>query len=223
MGVDSLVPVVQELFSAGVAASSMKMYKTGHNRYANFCERYSILPYPTSEEKLSQFVAFLFLGGLAAGTVKSYLSAIRHAQIGLGLGDPKIPEMPRLEYIVKGFHRRMAANGGARPRLPITPAILRSLKMVWVRESDSFNASMLWAAACLCFFGVLRSGEIVVPSDSAFDEAIHLCVGDISIDSRTAPSVLTILLKASKTDLYRRGVSLVIGSGNVKFVQLRRC
>ena len=55
--IDSLVPVVQELFSAGMAASSMKVYRTGHNRYAHFCERYSILPFPTSEDKLSQFVA----------------------------------------------------------------------------------------------------------------------------------------------------------------------
>ena len=47
LNVDSLVPVVQELFSAGVAASSMKVYKTSQNRYAHFCERYSILPYPT--------------------------------------------------------------------------------------------------------------------------------------------------------------------------------
>ena len=67
-------------------------------------------------------------------------------------------------------------------------AILRFLKMVWVQDCDS---SMLWAAACLClyYFGLLRLGEIVVPSDSAFDEAIQLCMRDISVQSRTAPSV----------------------------------
>ena len=45
LDLDSLVPVVQELFSAGVAASSMKAYRTGQNRYVHYCERYSILPY----------------------------------------------------------------------------------------------------------------------------------------------------------------------------------
>ena len=107
--------------------------------------------FPTSKEKLSQFVAHLFVGGLSADTVKSYLSAVHHAQIGLGLGDPDFPNMPQLEYIIKGY-RRKSVKGGGRPRLPITPAILQALKVVWSLEGDSFTASMLWAASCLCFF-----------------------------------------------------------------------
>jgi len=48
------------------------------------------------------FVAFLFKGGLSAGTVKSYLAAVRHKQMSLGLGDPHRWTMPMLEYVVKG-------------------------------------------------------------------------------------------------------------------------
>ena len=96
LAVDGLAPVIQELFSAGLAASSLRSYAAGQNRYARFCDRYSISPYPTSEEKLSHFVAYLFVEGLSDGTVKVYLSAVRHAQIGLGLGDPRIPDMPRI-------------------------------------------------------------------------------------------------------------------------------
>ena len=110
-------------------------------------------------------------------------------------------------------YRRKSANGGGRPRLPITPAILQALKAVWVLEDDAFNASMLWAASCLCFFGFLRSGEVVVPSDTSFDSAVHLCFGDVSVDSHAAPTVLTVCLKASKTDPFRKGVSIVIGRG----------
>ena len=95
------------------------------------------------------------------------------------------PDRPRLEYIVKGFRRR-AAQGGGRPRLPVTLAILRGLKGVWLLEPDWFTASMLWAAACLCFFGFLRFGEVVVLSDAGFDPTVHLCFEDVSIDSRVA-------------------------------------
>ena len=46
---------------------------------------------------LAQFVAHLFVGGLAVGTVKPHFSAVRYAQIELGLGDLRIPDMPYLE------------------------------------------------------------------------------------------------------------------------------
>ena len=77
------------------------------------CPYMSISPYHTSEVLLCQFVARPYVDGLAAGTVKSYLAAVRHAQLGLGLGDPHISEMPQLEYVVKGF----PAQSGGRPRL----------------------------------------------------------------------------------------------------------
>ena len=70
------------------------------------------------------FVAYLHQEGLAPGTVKSYLSAVRHSQICLGFGDPGIGVMPRLEYVIKGS-KRLAGSVSSRTRLPITPHILR--------------------------------------------------------------------------------------------------
>ena len=104
------------------------------------------------ETKLSYFVAFLFKEGLTAGTVKSYLAAVRHSQTSRGLGNPHISEMPRLEYIVKGLKRK-ASNTNAQPRLPMTPEILRAMKGVWQINADRSKTSMLWAATCTCFSG----------------------------------------------------------------------
>ena len=100
-----------------------------------------------------------------AATVKSYLAAVRHSQIARGLGNPHINEMPRLEYIVKGL-KREAINSNARPRLSVTPEIPRGVVDLLCNQ-----ATMLWAAACTCFFGFLRSGKVVIPLDSEYDPA----------------------------------------------------
>ena len=162
------------------------------------------------EATLAYFVAFLYREGLAAGTVKSYLSAARYTQISLGLGDPNVAAMPQLEFIVKGFKRHRAA-GQKRSRLPITPEILRALKHVWEQEADRAKAVMLWAAVCMCFFGFLRSGEVVVPSDREYDASVHLSYGDVRVDSTENPQFIEVAIKASKTDPFRKGVTVYLG------------
>ena len=65
---------------------------------------------------------------------------------------------------------------------------------------------------CLPFFGFLRLSEFTIPSDSQFDKALHLCLNNISIDNRDNPKLLQIRLKQSKTDPFRRGVSIYLGA-----------
>ena len=85
----SLDSTVQGLFKASLAPATLKVYKTGSKRYHSFCNMYNIHdPFPACEDTLARFVAHLYKGGLKAGTIKSYLAAVRHAQIALGLGNP---------------------------------------------------------------------------------------------------------------------------------------
>ena len=70
---------------------------------------------------------------------------------------------------------------------------------------------MLWAAACLCFFGFLRSGEAVAPSERSYDPKHHLCFEDICIDDPKSPAWIQVIIKASKTDPFRQGVTLYLG------------
>ena len=64
---------------------------------------------------------------------------------------------------------------------------------------------------CLCFFGFLRSGEMVAPDDSNFDPAQHLSFRDITVDSLTCPSCLSVNIKQLKTDPFRVGVLVIVG------------
>ena len=74
---------------------------------------------------------------------------------------------------------------------------------------------MLWAAATLCFFGFLRAGEITVPPDKGYDPTAHLSFSDIAVDNMANPSIMQVQIKASKTDPFRKGVSIYVGrTGN---------
>ena len=62
-------------------------------------------------------------------TMKSYLAAVRHEQISMGLGDPHTAQMPQLEYVLKGAKR--LATFETCKRLPITLSIVQQIKKVW--------------------------------------------------------------------------------------------
>ena len=170
--------------------------------------------YPTSERSLLLFVAYLFTENLAPSTIKTYLAAVRYEQIGRGLGDPCMAQMPQLEYAIKGAKRLSKCK--KRNRLPITPRILAQLKNYWSSKKEHGNRDcmMLWGACCLCFFGFLRSGEVVAPTESSYDPDTTLCYNDVRIDNRSKPSFMQVVIKASKTDPFRQGVSVYIGTTN---------
>ena len=129
-----------------------------------------------------------------------------------GLGDPFMPVLARLHYVLRGVKRAQGeAGAGRRERLPITPPILRKIRGVWGRAPDDPDYIMLWAACCLAFFGFLRAGELTVPNDSAFDPSVHLAWGDLAVDKPENTAVLSVRIKASKTDPFRRGITLYIG------------
>jgi len=148
LAIFDLVPLVQELFTAGTAPSTWKVYCTGASRYTKFCEATILIAYPTSENTLMLFVTHLQSEGLDPGTTKSYLAGVRNDQIRAGLGNPCIAQMPQLECVLKGV-KRLAKPSSYR-RLPITPPILWDLKRVWEKDAANAGIKMLWAASCLC-------------------------------------------------------------------------
>lgn len=171
-----------------------------------------VTPFPVNEHNLCLFAAQLALDQVSHSSIKGYLSAVRHLQISQGHPDPSIATMPKLEGVIKGIKSTQAKSGTPKKnRLPITPAILNSIRLQWQGEGPSQDQVMLWAAATLCFFGFLRSGEITVPSDAAFDPSCHLTFQDISVDQVTDPQLLRVHLKSSKTDPFRKGVDVFVG------------
>ncbi len=120
--------------------------------------------------------------------------------------------MPKLHYVLRGIKKKEAARlSGGRERLPITLSLLARMKAVWERNTVLTDKEMLWAASCLGFFAFLRVGEMTVPSDSGYDPSVHLSVGEVAIDHPRVPSMARICIKQSKTDPFRKGISLFVG------------
>ena len=67
---------------------------------------------------------------------------------------------------------------------------------------------MLWSAFTLAFFAFLRSSEFTSPS-STHHPQVHLCHSDISF---TTTGSLSLKLKTSKTDPFRKGCSIILAT-----------
>ena len=168
-------------------------------------------PFPVSETLLCYFVTALAREGIAPATIRTYLAAVRHAQVMRGLPEPReSSSLPRLRLVQSGI-RRERANAGptSQEHLPLTPPLLRVI-CPSSHQSATYEERLVWAASSVCFFGFFRAGEITVPAESAYDPAVHLSWGDVSIsdDGR----VLRLFLKRSKTDQYGRGVEVFMAA-----------
>ena len=84
--------VVRELFSMGLAPSTLRSYRSACEVYSRFCREHKLKPYPASEEVMCLFVASRYKKGILGSSVKMYMAAIRYSQIAVGLGYPQMAD-----------------------------------------------------------------------------------------------------------------------------------
>jgi len=83
------------------------------------------------------------------------------------------------------------------PTLPTNHTRLAAeIRGVWLGKTVQKDDYILWATATLCFCGFLRSGEVTIPTKTAFDWTTYLTYRDIAVDEAQAPKVLKLHLKA---------------------------
>ena len=182
--------------------------------YLAFCESFKLSPLLTSEGTLCYFTACLGQQGLTHSTIRTYMSGIRQLQIAHGFPEPKVDTMPRLRQVLRGVQIEHSRQGKVpHSCLPITPAILKKLRRIWIKDHERtpFNNAILWAACLMAFFSFCRSGEVTVEREDRFDSSIHLSYSDLAIDNPLDPSAISILIKKSKTDQGRKGAKVYLG------------
>ena len=112
--------------------------------------------------------------------------------------------MSQLHLLLRGIKRKLGSTGARKPRLPITPELLKLIKShnrkkVFPRT----DSAMLWSACCLAFFGFLRSSKCASPSTQSFRQATTLQFQDVNV----ADSSIHLTVIASITDPFREDVT----------------
>ena len=158
------------------------------------------------------FVGHLAQQGLSHASIKVYLSAIRNLHVSSGLHEEFAKQLtPRLELVLKGIKKEKAKAAPLPTHMPIMIDIMVKIKVALLCCPSKYDNVLLWAACCLAFFGFLRCGEFTVPSQNEYDPTAHLSLEDIAVDSKSAPTVIQVNIKQSKTDPFRQGVQLYLG------------
>ncbi len=164
---------------------------------------------PASQHAVMEWVASLGARGLQPKTIKSYLTGVRslHVDADLPFAVCESPVVQRLIRGIKRYHGERARN----PKLPITLDILR--RLCSSLSPTSLQDVNFQAAITLAFAGFLRCGEFTVSKESAYSPSTSLSRGSAQFlpDLATATHVV-ISLPASKTDPFRKGVSILVAS-----------
>ena len=152
-----------QFLEAGLAPATRKVYSAGWNRYSKFAHSFSLEPTPVTSEKAILFVAYLGTQGLSLSTIESYLAALRHVRLTLAPAD-QCPSLhsPQMALLLRGIKRTQALQGSRLIRLPITPTLLRRIKVSLAKQAIAYDSILLWAACCVGLFGFLRCGEFLV-------------------------------------------------------------
>lgn len=205
-----LQETVNTLLINSVSKTTRTAYSTGIKTFIQFlllqglafdC---SVLPV-TTEKNLVDFVAYCFQQlKLKYGTIKLYLCGIKYGYMIQNVVSPfQNTSLQRLHAALIGIKRIQGVHRN--PKMPITGDILAKLCHILNRGYfDHYTNLLMKSAILLSYYGFLRCSEFTV--SKTFDHDVHLTIGDIMIYA----DHFTVLLKQSKTDPFRKGVSLMI-------------
>ena len=157
MDFSTLEKLVCGLLASGIATSTKKSFSSAQRRYLAFCNMYSLSPLPLTQRSICLFVAFLAQQGLATRSIQCYLTAIQHLQIMAGMEAPQWSQWPIYHYVLRGVKRSIGCHSTSR-RLPDIMSGLYCVFKLYPKERQ-FEATLLWDACCVGFFGFMRSGE----------------------------------------------------------------
>ena len=198
-----------------MAPSTRRVYQSGLRSFYDFCEKYRIHPLPASSLTL-QFFCVEVSSHVSYKTLKVYLSGIRLAHLEHGFRDPTNDEV--LHLVCRGI-RRLLGGDNCRNRCPITINLLRTLKTQLSRSTTYtiLEQRLLWAAFALAFYGFMRVSEFTssTSSDSFSPPGLHWS------DVQLHQSLVTLTLRQSKTDPFRRGHCITITSTNTSTCPVR--
>lgn len=149
------------------------------------------------------------LGGkVQPKTIKAYLSAVRSLHVDADLPF-SICESPVVQRLIRGI-KRFHGEKDRKPVQPITRSILLAL-LAQLKPGVIPGHTTLYAAYCLAYAGLLRSGEITVGSGK--DASLNLTHGAVQFfpDFENCTHI-TLTLPGSKNDPFRKGITITMAA-----------
>ena len=186
--------LLYEYQSLGVALSTRRTYRAGVRSYQQFCNQFNIQQFHATSLTLRYFCTSI-AQRVSYKTIKVYLAGIRLEHLERELHDPTDDKL--LQRLCTGIKHSQGTT--SRTRLPITIDLLRSIK-TQLRNDSSYSLlekRLLWSAFTLAFYGFLRASKFTSSS---------LQWSDVQFSATT----VTIDLRQSKTDPFRRGHTITI-------------
>ena len=198
--------VAQYFIDHSLAPGTNAQYSRMYRDYKLFCYHSKLRYVPVSQEVLLLYCSYLSRR-MGYKCIKSYLSGIRfNFIIRNRIFD--LSNMHKLYYMLRGI-RRVQGSSHSRPaRSPISTTHLVLIHNLLYSGSYSvYERRLYWSASTLAFFGLLRVSEYSCPTIRTFSSEVNLLFSDISIRQ----FYISVLIKASKSDPFRKSCTLTIG------------
>lgn len=190
-----------------MAQSTWKTYKTAAESFNMFRSHYNLQEiWPVPLNDLIYYIAYLSLKGFSVSTVTTYISGISYLHKIRCLQDNTKSFL--VTKTLEGLKRKKPKTSD--PRVPISLDLLKRLIASLQYICPSVYESYLFSSAfSLCFFALLRVGEIA--SNSKCDAGIHVVrFKDVSFADYNGESELHLNLQSSKTDQFSSNTTLII-------------
>ena len=227
---------MQRLWSAALAPGTVSLYQSAYSLFKQFLELHclwtscSYAPPPVNEDIFMYFVTFCATKGLRYNTIKQYLAGIRYHYAAFNI--PTLLASPsalgRLYTLLRGIKK--SQSNVSRCRLPITYPILSDMLSALEKGfMGSYDGLMMSAACSMAFAAFLRAGELTILSNQRVNDSECLHIDDIEFMGNHS---YVLILRSSKTDIFRRGVRIPVYSNHKRFcpvqimteyIKLRRC
>lgn len=208
--------ILKHAANHSLAKKSWSAYKTAGNMLGRCAEETGCdMSLPLAEKQVLLFIAWLIERGLKSRTISSYLSGIRMAHLSRGVYIP-ILRSDLVKQILDGRlhldHINSSLDNKPR-RLPVTPTILRLLKIeLKAADYEREDKRLLWSIATLAFAGGFRIHELLSVQEDMFDPLFTLLGSDVTLKPLTVGTerveTLQIKLKSQKSD--RVGVDCIV-------------
>ena len=170
-----------------------------------FLQQYEIHINHTDEGVLIAYASARAAANIAHNTIKHDLYAIQTCLFDMGI-QISVSTMPVLEKVMHGI-KKSNSQQKRTSKLPITPATLQTLISKLPRKND-INTQIYKAAFTIATFGMLRCGEFTTTDSYSLLRIRHLAFH--SNNNTKEHTRIQLFIPASKTDLFRQGVTITL-------------